>query len=394
MVVPGDGNNNIHINNTVQIPVYVTAGGVGKSAVIVDGGSGNDMLVGGAGNDIIEGGSGNDTIVGGGGSDTIVAGTGPESINTTGTGSGNSQVLWNPDLDSNVTLVGAMGNDEVFVTSDTPGTSYANGENLTLTATGAGGGQLVHTLTDNTTRTLYLSNVPNVFINAPGGGNNIQFGSLANTGIKNVIVAYSASHTAGDAFGLSGSAPPTSIQSAPEARSAHFARPLHSGRHPAGRPCNACCRSRWRQYAGRQHAGRPDRRNDFHRPAAGRANIELFGTSNSSGDLLAVNGKGGNDTFYVESDNIPTTLQGNDANAPAKTPYTTSYFLGWQGAGMPSSLGGIAALVSVIGDKGTDIIVLQDTSDPTDRTYTLTSTGVITDALGTGGRIAYDKRDR
>ena len=205
VVIPGDGNNNIRINNNVQIPVYATAGGIGKSAIIVDGGSGNDMLVGGAGNDIIEGGSGNDTIVGGGGSDTIVAGTGPETINTTGSGSGNSQILWNPDLDSNVTLVGAMGSDEVFVTADTPGSTYANGEQLSLTATGTGGAQLVHTMSDNSTRTLHLSNVPNIFISAPGGGNNIQFGSLANTGIQNVIMSYGAAHTAGNAFGLSGS---------------------------------------------------------------------------------------------------------------------------------------------------------------------------------------------
>ena len=120
VVIPGDGSNNIDIGNTVQIPVYATAGGVGKNAVIVDQGSGNDMLVGGAGNDVIEGGSGNDTIVGGGGSDTIVAGTGVDSINTTGSGTGNSQIFWNPDLDGNLTLVGGpMGNDEVFVTADT-----------------------------------------------------------------------------------------------------------------------------------------------------------------------------------------------------------------------------------------------------------------------------------
>ena len=71
----------------------VNAGGIGKSAIIVDAGTGNDMLVGGAGNDIIEGGSGNDTIVGGGGADTIVAGAGPQSINTTGSGSGHSHLI-------------------------------------------------------------------------------------------------------------------------------------------------------------------------------------------------------------------------------------------------------------------------------------------------------------
>ena len=57
---------------------------------------------------------------------------------------------------------------------------------------------------------------------------------------------------------------------------------------------------------------------------------------------------------------------------------------------MPSSLAGISALISIVGDKGTDIVVLQDTSDVTDRDFTLTSTGVITDALGAGGLIAYD----
>ena len=109
----------------------------------------------------------------------------------------------------------------------------------------------------------------------------------------------------------------------------------------------------------------------------GGPTITLYGTSDASGDALGVNGKGGGDTFYLESLNIPATLTGNDANAPLSTPYTETYYIGYQGAGAPSSLAAIDALVTVIGDSGNDIVVLQDTADVDNQTFTFTSTGVI-----------------
>ncbi len=123
---------------------------------------------------------------------------------------------------------------------------------------------------------------------------------------------------------------------------------------------------------------------------AGGLDVQIYGASNDSGDSMAVNGQGGNDTFYVESLLIPTTLQGNDANVVTATRGTTTYYVGWQGANQPGSLAGIDALLTVVGTTGTDVLALKDESDPNKRSFSLTSTEVVTDSLGAGGRIAYD----
>ncbi len=384
VVIPGDGNDNIRVNNTVHVPVYATVGGAGKSGIIIDGGSGNDLLVGGAGNDIIQAGSGADTISGNGGSDTLTAGTGPDTISTTGPGPGNSTIIWNPDLDSNVTLSGAGGTDELVATANTPGTPYSGGEKLGLTAAAGGGAQLIHTLNDNTTRGIYFTNVPNVLISAPGGANTVHVGNLLNTGVTHLTLSYGSSHSGANGLSLDGSSGAdvytinASQGALPTVPSPTIPTPYAA---PAAQPSAV---STARPFAA------PNSVETLEVNQAGGVDLQIFGVSNPSGDSLAINSAGGSDTYYISSLNIPTTLQGNTAQTPATTPYTTTYYVGWQGAGVPSTLSGIAALLSVVGDKGTDIIVLQDASDAADRSFTLTSTAVLTDALGTGGKIAYD----
>lgn len=67
---------------------------------VINGTSGDDVIIGSAGNDVINGGSGNDTICGEGGDDVISA------------GSGNDR-MWGEIRSGTDTLVGVAGNDQI-----------------------------------------------------------------------------------------------------------------------------------------------------------------------------------------------------------------------------------------------------------------------------------------
>jgi Ca2+-binding RTX toxin-like protein len=92
----GEGNDQITIDPTLNIPANLT------------GGNGNDMLSGGGGNDTIDGGAGNDQVIGNGGDDVLSGGAGDDEIQG---GAGNDNIAGN---DGNDRLSGGDGNDIIF----------------------------------------------------------------------------------------------------------------------------------------------------------------------------------------------------------------------------------------------------------------------------------------
>lgn len=86
--IGGDGNDNITVQTSYQIPRYWVRGNPGLnqptgwadipllSSYVLAGGDGNDVLTAGYGNDILDGGRGNDTLYGDWGNDTYLFGFG------------------------------------------------------------------------------------------------------------------------------------------------------------------------------------------------------------------------------------------------------------------------------------------------------------------------------
>lgn len=357
LLIPGDGAETINILNTVAVPLKATVGAGGQ---ILNASTGAATLQGSTGNDLIESGAGPTTIIGGGGTDTIVVGTGSANITTTG---GTSRVLWNTDTAGSVTWAGASG-DELIAAANTPGSSFANGESLSFSKIAANTASLSH-LSHNA---ITFSNVSTVLLSAPGGGNTISVGDLAGAGISTLNISYGQSHTSGNTFSVAGT---SGADTYTLSGSSDFlpAIPSLSNLNPSPStisvPTNTITRT-------------------------GGLAITLYGTSATSGDSLSVNSKGGNDTFYLQSINLPTTLQGNDASAAVINPYSTYYYVGWQGVGVKGTLSSVTALLSIVGSKGQDVLVMDDTSDYFNRSFSLTATQLVTDALGTGGRLVYD----
>ncbi len=145
-------------------------------------------------------------------------------------------------------------------------------------------------------------------------------------------------------------------------------------------------------------------------------------------EQLTVEGLGGNDTFYIESIVIPTTVIGDgsritvppsdlaalaslnvvlpnlDGNAPPATSFNDTFYVGWQGVNyIPGSLAGIIAPLTIYGDNGPnadnsttntpatiDTIFVDDSGDTANRNFTLNSTTLTSDAMGSAGLINYD----
>jgi hypothetical protein len=137
---------------------------------------------------------------------------------------------------------------------------------------------------------------------------------------------------------------------------------------------------------------------------------------------LVVEGLGGNNTFYIESITIPTTIYGNGTIVPAPdlnilqalnivvptssqgTPGNNTFYVGWQGASyIPGSLANFTAPLTIYGENGpntngsttilpglVNTIYVNDTSDLMDQQYTLTSSMLTSTAFGTGGSLTYD----
>ncbi len=122
-------------------------------------------------------------------------------------------------------------------------------------------------------------------------------------------------------------------------------------------------------------------------------------------------GLGGNNTFYVETTSIPTTLVG-DGSLPAfdlppgvsapnltggatATSFNNTFYIGWQGKYIPGSLAGIDAPLTITnapqpgtGSKATANV--DDSGDMADQSFTLTSTTLNSSAMGPAGQINYD----
>ncbi len=139
-------------------------------------------------------------------------------------------------------------------------------------------------------------------------------------------------------------------------------------------------------------------------------------------EQLYVVGLGGNDTFYIESITIPTTIIGDGSVVPAPslavlqqlgvavpnvnagTPGSDTFYVGWQGASyIPGTLANIDASLTIYGDNGpnnngtttnvpgtNDTIYVDDSGDTAGHNFTLTSTTLTSDAFGTGGSLIYD----
>ena len=376
--VPAGGNNNIQVDRSLAVPVDITAGGVGKSATVVNNGTGGGNVTGGAGNDLLIAGAnaGLLRIRGGGGNDTVVAGSGPEAIDTS-TGGGHSQILWNADTGNNVTVTGGGGSDELFVTADSPGTAYVHGEKLNLTAAN-GVGRVAHTLNGGATVSAYFTNLPAVTISAPAGGNTIAVGDMTPSTLRALTLDFGPVHTLGNAVSVLGSTgsdvytldsgtAPLPVLPDPQVGSIFTPHAI------VATPADALAG------VGTVSVAR-----------GGGLAVTMYGAAANNGDGLSLNSNGGTDTFYVPSVAIPTTLRGNAAGAPATVPYTTSYYVGLASAAAAGSLSRISALLTLAGSSGTDVVVMSDESDASDRRFNLTATQLVTDALGAGGRLAYD----
>ncbi len=374
VVIPANGANTIDIANSVGVPLKITAGAAGENATIIDGGSGSATINGGAGNDIIEAGSGRAVIAGGGGNDTIVAGTAADTITTTGNGA--SQILWNADQDGPLTLTGNNAGDELVATTDTPGTSYASGETISVTSNGHGVSQIVGAAGNAVT----LKSVPTVFINAPGGNNPINLGNMTGSGITQFSLVYGAAHNGGNFLSLLGSTGNDTytlasdfeaLPNLPSAPSpASQASPSSVLADPQAMPATA----------GTVQTVTMDDSNGF--------NITIYGASIGAGDSLSANSNGGTDTYNVQSVVIPTTLQGDNGTTPGDTTY---YYIGAQPNGSQGTLSGINSTLTLSGTSSdNDIVVLEDQADTANRTFDLTSTQAITNATGSSGKIYYN----
>jgi hypothetical protein len=363
--IPGDGANTVTIANSVAVPVYITAGATGEAATIYDAGTGGGSITGGPADDLIESGEGKTTINGGGGADTIIVGAGGASINTaSGAGAGGSRVLWSPDSATGSTTWTGTTGDILYINSNDPTVqAYANGETITMGAIGTN----ITQITAGTGKSMTVTSVPNVVLSAAGGGNNITVNNMVGGGVNSLQISYGATHTSGNVLSVAGStgADTYTINSSTDTLPAI---PSATNLSPTSGISVATVNI--------------DR--------TGGLQIEVFGISHTAGDTLAVNSKGGNDSFYVESLALPTTITGNDANASASTPYTTTYYVGWVGVSTPGSLSLITALLTIDGTAGTDVLQMFDNADLFNRTFNLTNTQLISDALGTNGRLVYN----
>jgi hypothetical protein len=122
----------------------------------------------------------------------------------------------------------------------------------------------------------------------------------------------------------------------------------------------------------------------------GVGTITLYGTKAGANDSLSINGKRGNDNFFITGVGIPTTLEGNDPAAASSVSFNTFFFVGWQGLNAAGQLSGINAALNIVGSKGNDTVVVDDSGDSNDATFVLTPTQVITDTVGPNGSINYD----
>src|SRR6185437_11233303 len=118
-----------------------------------------------------------------------------------------------------------------------------------------------------------------------------------------------------------------------------------------------------------------------------------------------VYGLGGDDTFYVTSVVVNTTLVGEGAepaftlpagvNAPdltggaTATSFNENFYIGWQGEIGHGTLAGINAPLTIQGNEGANFALVDDSADTVGQTFTLTPTTMNSTAMGASGQITY-----
>jgi hypothetical protein len=123
---------------------------------------------------------------------------------------------------------------------------------------------------------------------------------------------------------------------------------------------------------------------------------------------LVVVGLGGDDTFYVLSVTVPTTLIGDGSLVPnpplppdvtlpdltggaQATSFNDTFYIGWQGQSyIPGSLGTIQAPLTLQGNEGIDTVYVDDSGTTANTRYTLTGTTFVSSSMGAEGIITYD----
>jgi Ca2+-binding RTX toxin-like protein len=151
-------------NDFVQLD---TAKGAFTTArpTVVDGGSGDDILLGGSGNELFLGGSGNDFVDGNGGADTAFL------------GAGNDTFVWDPG-DGSDTIDGGTGFD----------THVFNGSSGNEIFAAKADGHHVRFTRNLGPITMDLNDFEALDVNALEGGDSVTINDLAGTGLTDVTV--------------------------------------------------------------------------------------------------------------------------------------------------------------------------------------------------------------
>jgi Ca2+-binding RTX toxin-like protein len=156
--------------------VFSAAGNLSELiSLVIDGGTGNDIISGGNGNDIISGGDGNDRIVGNQGNDIAMLGAGRDVF------------IWNPG-DGNDTVHGGDGYDALAFNGADIAENFAisaNGPFALVTRDGA------NIATD-------IDGVEAVVVHAAGGADKITVGDMSGTGVSEVSIDVGSAAGVGD----------------------------------------------------------------------------------------------------------------------------------------------------------------------------------------------------
>ena len=399
IIVPGMGGNIIVVDPSVMIPVNISAGNntTNKQGFIIDNGQGGGKLSIAGDGSVVEAGTGPETITDTGTGDTIVTGgrsstsggstpptPQPETVNA----DGSTTILWNSDFGPDVQVNGANGTSSLWITSnDSQSTAYSHGEDLTINQTSTGTTLFSHVTVSGmpavttTIASISVNKIPAVYLSAPGGNNQISIGNLVGSGISTLDISYGSNHTAADSLSLNGSTGndqftlttgtgtlfnvPAPV--VPDPFPSAGTTGTGSNPPPSDVPVNTTTIAE-----------------------LGGTTIELLGTSGTAQDSLSINGKGGNDTFYVTAININTTLQGEDGNAVNANPIATLLDIGFQGLGAPGILSGINAQLTITGTASVDTALFDDSADLNDANYEIDPNTFITNTLGTNGSVVYN----
>lgn len=168
MLVRGLGGDDVLLASTLTTPMKL----------VLDGGTGNDMLSGSSGADVLIGGDGNDFVDGNQGADQALL------------GAGNDSFLWNPG-DGNDAVEGGAGQDRLVFN----GSSVS--ENIAISANG---GRALLTR-DVAAVTMDLNDVETIDFAALNGADTIVVGNLAGTEITRVAIDLAATGNAAQADG-------------------------------------------------------------------------------------------------------------------------------------------------------------------------------------------------